>query len=509
MQDFVKIRELYFKDGWGIKKIRRTFGYARETIRKAIREWDGQAPTYRLSKPRPRPASTPEVYEYVRGILEADKKAPRKQRHTARRIFKRIEREKPTWKIAESTLRGVVREVRRELRERPPVTIPLSFDPGEEAQADFGEAWVMMGGERVKVHLLIVTLCYSRRTFVMGFPSPNQEAFLEAQVRAFRHFGGVPGRVAYDNLSSAVKKILPLNGREENETFRAFRGHYCFEPRYCTPGKEGAHEKGRVERRVGSYRSDALVPLPEMESWGALNKYLLEHCLELDGNQHPEFRDRTILEVFEEERAHLRALPRFDFVCAEYRCTRVDSQGRVVFEQVHYSVPCEYGRREVELRAFWDRIDVYYATDLIAGWPRSYKPFEEHYDYRHYLKLLRQTPGASLNGKPFLGLPEPLLRYRKELLSRQERRQAGRGFAKVLGLLLEHPEKTVVEAVELAMLCGTVNADAVCGLVHQLVFGPRQPVKRLDLIARPSLAVVKVAPLNLGHYNTLMGGLTA
>jgi transposase len=509
MQDFVKIRELHFKDGWGIKKIRRTFGYAKETIRKAIREWDGQLPKYHLSKARPRPASTPEVCNYVRGILEADKRAPRKQRHTARRIFRRIQREKQEWRIGESTVRGVVRQIRQEMRERPPVTVPLAFEPGEEAQVDFGEAWVTMGGEQVKAHLLIVTLCYSRRTFVMGFPSPNQEAFLEGQVRAFRHFGGSPGRLAYDNLTSAVKKILPGNGREENPTFTAFRSLYKFEPRYCSPGQEGAHEKGRVERRVGSFRAGELVPLPEVESWAALNKYLLGRCLELDAHQHPEFRDCSVLEAFEEERAHLGALPRHDFVCAKYRCTRVDGQGRVVFEQVHYSVPCEHGRREVELRAFWDRVEVYHGTDLVASWPRSYTPGEEHYDYRHYLKLLRFAPGASLNGKPFRGLPEVLLRYRKELLSRQERRQAGRSFAAVLGMLLEHPENPVLEGVELAMLCGTVDSEAVRSLVHQLLYGPPKPVKRLDLANRPSLNVVNVTPLDLTSYNRLIGGLTS
>jgi len=509
LEDFVKIRELHFNDGWGIKKICREFGYARKTVRKAVREQDGGAPAYRLSKPRPRPASTPEVFEYVREILVADKKAPRKQRHTARRIFKRMCQEKPDWQIAESTLRGVVRQVRQGLRERPEVTIPLSFDPGEEAQVDFGEAWVTMMGEQVKAYLALVTLCYSRRVFIMGFPSPNQEAFLEAQMRAFRHFGGVTGRVAYDNPKVAVNKILPTCEREENPTFKAFRSHYRFASRYCTPGMEGAHEKGRVERRVGTFRSNELVPLPEVKDWKGLNQYLLEHCLALDSARHPEFRERTVQDVFEDERPHLRPLPPFDFVCAEYRAARVDGQARVTFEKVHYSVPCEFGRRQVELRAFWDRIDVYHVTDLIAVWPRSYTPGAEHYDYRHYLKLLRYKPGASLNGRPFLQLPEVLLRYRKELLARQERRQAGRGFARVLQLLLEHPEGTVVEAVDLAMLCGTVDADAVRGLLQQLLHGPVQAARRLDLMARPALAVVKVEPLNLHRYNELIGRLTA
>lgn len=509
MEDFVKIRQLHFKDGWAIKKISRTFGYARQTVRKAIRENDSRGPRYHLSRPRPRPASTPEVVAYVREILEADKKAPRKQRHTAHRIFKRLCREKPSWSIGESTLRGVVRQIRVELRERPPVTVPLAFEPGEEAQVDFGEAYVVMNGEQVKIHLLVVTLCYSRRTFVMGFPSPNQEAFLEAQVQAFRHFGGVTSRIAYDNPKVAVDKILPRNGRKENKTFTAFRGLYCFEPRFCTPGIAGAHEKGRVERRVGSFRSNELVPIPEVASWSELNKYLLDRSLELDSASHPVFRDRTIGDVFAEERAHLRALPRFDFVCADVCCSRVDGASRVVYEQVYYSVPCEFGRREVELRAFWDRVDIYNGTTLIVSWPRSYKTGEEYYNYRHYLKLLRYTPGVSLNGKPFRELPEILLRYRKELLDRYERRQAGRCFAIVLSLLLEYPETKVLEAVELAMLCGTVDADAVRGLVQQLIHGPRATVGMLDLSTRPSLPAVKVARLDLNRYNTLIGANTA
>lgn len=509
LEDFVKIRELYFKDGWGIKKISKNFGYARQTVRKAIRDCEGgPRPRYHLSKPRPRRAATPEVLEYVREILEADKTAPRKQRHTAQRIWKRVCSEKPSWSIGESTMRGVVRQIRAAMRVRPPVTVPLAFEPGEEAQADFGEAWVVMKGERVKVHMLIVTLCYSRRCFVMGFPSPNQEAFLQAQVEAFRHLGGVPGRIAYDNPRVAVTKILPRNEREENETFKAFRSHYCFEPRYCTPGKEGAHEKGRVERRVGSFRSSELVPLPEVGDWAELNRYLRERASAQDANPHPEFPDRTVGEVYEEERERLRPLPRFDFVCAEHRCARVDGQGRVLFETVHYSVPCEYGRREVELRAFWDRVEIYHGTDLVVAWPRSYKPHEEFHDYRHYLKVLQYTPGVSLNGKPFRELPEVLLRYREELLQRRERRQAGRELARVLSLLLEQPEKTVLEAVELALLCGTVDADAVSGLVRQLRHGPSQPAGLLDLAGRPSLAVVKVAPVNLTRYNQLIGGPT-
>ena len=503
VEDFVKIRELHFKDGLGIKEIARTFHYSRKFVRKAIRTWNGES-RYRQTKPRPRPKATPEVYEYVRAILEADPGLPRKQRHTARRIWKRAAAEKPDWALGESTMRAVVSQVRQDLRKRPAVTIPLWFEPGEEAQVDFGESQVWIQGEQVKAHVLMVTLCFSRRVFAMAFPAPNQEAFLAGHVEAFRHFGGIPNRLAYDNLSAAVKKILAGNGREENPTFLAFRGLYCFEPRFCSPGKEGAHEKGRVERKVGSYRLEMLAPPPKFDTWDELNRYLLGCCLELDASAHPENRDRTVLQAFEEERERLRPLPAHHFKCVDSRCAQVDSQSRIVYKTVRYSVPCEFGGRQVEVRASWDRVDVYHGTTLIAAWPRSYKPGDERYDYRHYLKALRYTPGASLNGKPFRELPGALLAYRKELLERYERRVAGRYFARVLRLLLEQPEKSVLDAVELAMLLGTVDAAAVVALVDQLLNGPRKPMEKLDISSRQALQEVKVKRLDLGRYDALM-----
>ena len=143
----------------------------------------------------------------------------------------------------------------------------------------------------------------------MAFPSQKQEAFLEAHVRAFEHFGGRTGRLAYDNLTTAVKNILQGGAREENDTFKSFRGYYGFESRFCTPGKEGAHEKGRVERRVALIRSDLFVPVPHVDSWDELNARLLAKCKSRDELRHPEFRDQTILEVFQREREALHPLP--------------------------------------------------------------------------------------------------------------------------------------------------------------------------------------------------------
>ena len=388
-------------------------------------------------------------------------------------------------------MRGVVRQIRAAMRVRPPVTVPLAFEPGEEAQADFGEAWVVMKGERVKVHMLIVTLCYSRRCFVMGFPSPNQEAFLQAQVEAFRHLGGVPGRIAYDNPKVAVTKILPRNEREENETFKAFRSHYCFEPRYCTPGKEGAHEKGTcgATRRLVPQQRTCSPP----GGWGT---------------------GRNSTGTFESVRRPRMRTPIPSSRTGRWaRCTRKSASGSVLFLGLTSSVPsivapgstdrvgCSSRRSATRSRASMGAAR-WNCGPSGTGWRSttartSLWSGRAATSPRRVPRLPPLPEGAPVHAggvaqrEAVSELPEVLLRYREELLQRRERRQAGRELARVLSLLLEQPEKTVLEAVELALLCGTVDADAVSGLVRQLRHGPSQPAGLLDLAGRPSLAVVE------------------
>jgi transposase len=495
------VRNLHYEDGWSIKRICRELHRSRKFVRKAIK-WEGETPHYQLKSPRPKPVVTPEVEALVRDILVADKKVRlSKQRHSADAIHKRLVREKHP--IGRSTVRLLVRRLREELREHPAVTVPLYFAPGEEAQVDWGEADVIMKGETVRVQIFHATLCYSRRTFLMAFPHQNQESFLEGHVRAFEHWGGTVCRLAYDNLRAAVKKILIGGEREENPTFTAFRVYYHFDHRYCTPGIEGAHEKGRVERRVDTYREDILVPPPEVDGWEALNSLLLAGCLEADDLPHPDYKDKTVAEVFEEERSALGTLPAKRHPCCKIECFKADGHARVRYDHVQYSLPCEYGRRRVEVRAFFDRIEFYDGVKLIRSWSRCYTPGEEKYDYRDYLRLLKRAPGACLNGKPYLTMPEVLLEYRQELLEYLPRRTAGRTLARTLLLILEHGETYVLEAVELAMLSGTTDAEAVKSLVEQLENPPLPPSPSLDLNYRPGLHIRMPLP-DLTRYDRLV-----
>jgi transposase len=505
--DYEVIRRLHFKEHWSIKRLARELGHSRNTVRKALLEWDGSAPKYSLSKPRPKRTLTPELEDRVREILVRDQSVPRKQRHTAHQIHARLLAENPGIILGESTVRGLVRQERLKLRGATTVKVPLAFEPGEEAQIDFGEAEVIMAGESMRVQLFLMALCYSRRLFVMGFPRQNIEAFLEGHTQAFAYFGGVVRRGAYDNPKVAVLKILPTLERVENPRFAALRAFYNLDVRYCTPGKEGAHEKGIIERKVETFRKSCLVPVPEVADWDDLNRLLLDACDRHAQGRYPESKEYTIQEVFEAERVHLAALPAGPFPCCDVTSAVADGHARMRYDKSTYSVPAEFGRRRLEIRAFWGRVDFYHEQRLIASWPRSYTSRTELYDYRHYLKLLRESPGGCLNGKPYRGMPEVLLRYRRELVNRLERRSAARAMARVLLLLLEHPEAAVLEAVELALLSSTIDPQAVENLLHQMTALPTLAPPPMDLSDRPHLKRYRVPPPDLNVYDRLIGGM--
>ncbi len=500
--DYESIRRLHNK-GMSIREISAKLGHCRKTIRKVLK-WDGSVPKYKLTEPRPAPKVTTQVVEFVRAILVADKAAPRKQRHTSHRIFRRLQKEMK-YSGSESGVRRLAAKLKAELGNTKRVTTPLSFEAGEETQVDWGYAQVTISGLTVKACLLYLTLCYSRRTFVMAFPAEKQECFLEGHLLAFEHFGGTTSRYCYDNLSSAVKKVFLGSTREENSTFLRFRTYYGFDVRYCTPGIKGAHEKGRVESRVGSFRRRFLVPVPKFESWDGLNAYLLRCCREWDSSVHPRQADVSIEDAFLEEAPRLRPLPPHRFSCCRVDTVRADGQARISYDGVTYSLPCRYGRCRVEIRAYFNRIEVFHRQKVVCCWARSFCKGKEFYDYRHYIPLLAKAPGASLNGKPYQYMPPELIWYREELLARRDRRVAARAMAQVLKLCLEFTESDVVDAVELALLCGTVDPDAVKNLVLQMRGDwttPAEPLKRLAL--PPEVREVAVTPRTLAPYDQLL-----
>jgi transposase len=251
------------------------FGVHRRMVRQAIA---GAMPPPHRYPARAKPRLDP-VAAVIDQVLEADRRAPRKQRHTARRIYRRILTEFPDAGVAESTVRNHVRSRKRALGQVLRATfVPQSYTLGQEAQVDWYEAWADLGGERTRLQVFAMRSMGSGAAFHRAYLHATQQAFLEAHERAFDYFGGVFRLLRYDNLASAVRKILRGYRREETVRFVAFRSHWRFAAEFCTPGE--GHEKGGVEGEGGYFRRNHLVPVPCVADLDALNALLLTGCRE-------------------------------------------------------------------------------------------------------------------------------------------------------------------------------------------------------------------------------------
>jgi transposase len=243
---FETIRRQHRDEGASIRELAERHRVHRRTVRQAL---VGAVPPPRKIPERAAPALGGHEAT-IGGWLQADRTAPPKQRHTARRVWQRLRDERGA-QVAESTVRAFVAQVRAELAEQTvKATVCQAHQPGEEAECDFGEFRACVAGTLVRLWLFVLRLSYSGRGFGLAFAHQAQEAFFEGHVRAFAYFGGVPaGQIRYDNLKPAVTRILLGRDRVENERFVALRSHYGFDSFFCEPGLEGAHEKGGVEAR--------------------------------------------------------------------------------------------------------------------------------------------------------------------------------------------------------------------------------------------------------------------
>src|SRR6266699_2080112 len=233
LEQYEQIRRMYHLEEKSGRQIARELGCSRQTVSRALSL--EQPPTYTMSKPRSAPVLGP-YQARLEELLAENQRLPKKQRYTAHKLFQLIQAEGYGGSEAGVQMYAVRW---RKANKRPATFLPLEFEPGQDGQVDWGEAQVILAGVQQKVQVFVMHLCYSRRTFVMTFPAQKQEAFFYGHVRAFEHFGGVPHRVSYDNLSSAVKPLIEGRVREEQRAFVAFRSHYLFASHFCTPAASG------------------------------------------------------------------------------------------------------------------------------------------------------------------------------------------------------------------------------------------------------------------------------
>ena len=502
MQERNEVRRLYHIEGKSLRAIARQTGFHRETIKRIVAE--GGPPEYgRRGEPK-RPVLGP-FTAIIDEILKQDGQAPPKQRHTAKRIFERLQ-EEYEYPGGYTQVRAYVRQARALRRE---AFVPLEFGPAQ-AQVDWGEAVAYddtrepPGNESVharKVYVFVMTLPFSDARFVAAFPRQTQEFFFEGHRRAFEFFGGVPRRIVYDNLRSAVTKVLRGRGRHLNKTFQQFCEHYLFEPAFCNVAR--GNEKGHVENGVKWTQRKLFVPPPRFSDWDDLNANLADGCRNLWGRL-VRGHERTIGKRLEEERHHLTPIPGQPDAQKPLKPHTVSSLCLVRFQTNDYSTPCQYAHHNVDVRPTVGRIRIYRDDRLIAAHKRSYGRFQAIYEPWHYLALIERKPRALDDGAPMKRLQlDPcfdVLRRRLEV--GQIHSRGTREYIQVLRLLEHHSLTDLTRAVQRALALGVDRYEAVKNL---LLCPPERTPSPLDLTGRNWLAAYRFVPAPIAPYGALVG----
>ena len=346
-------------------------------------------PTERKVPERERPKLAAAI-PFIDAILEADRKAHRKQRHTAHRIWMRLRREKPEAEVAESTVRQYVRarKVAMGLLGQE-IFVPQSYQCGGEAQVDWYEGWVEFDGEARKTYVFCLRSMASGGAFHRAYPHASQQAFLEAHELAFAHFGGVFRVLRYDNLKS-VKKILRGYQREETARFIAFRSHWGFEAEFCTPGE--GHEKGGVEGEGGQFRRNYLVPVPSVQHLEELNLLLAAGSREEQGRVIGG-RAQSIGAGMIAEREHLLPLAEEGFDLASLHFPEMNGSGCAKALTNFYSAPLPVGTA-VQAKVYAAYVEIWYQGKCVARHERCYERHQKVLDLEDYLDALARKPGA-------------------------------------------------------------------------------------------------------------------
>ena len=493
MEQWTEIRRRVLVEGVSRRQILRETGLHWRTLKKILEH--PEPPGYQQKQARQRRKLGP-FEARIAEILQADQAMPRKQRHTAKRLWERLRAEGFTGGY--SIVKAAVRE---QTRRRQEVFVPLTHPPGE-AQVDFGEALVKMNGVLRKVAFFVMALPHSDAAFVMAFERECTETFWEGHVQGFEFFGGVPRRISYDNTKVAVAQIIGGGqGRRLTRGFCQLQSHYLFGHHFCRPAR--GNEKGVVEGLVKFTRLNFFVPVPQVRDFAELNAFLRARCV---ADRQRRLRGKTASKevLLAEDQAAFLPLPAAPFAACRQVSTTVNSLALVRFDCNDYSVPVAYAHGAVVAKGDWQEVRIYVQRQEVARHERIWAKEQVRFEPLHYLALLERKPGALDHARPLAGwtLPECFGVLRRRLENERDG-EGTREYIRVLRLLEKHPLAAVRAAVEQGLAVGAITRDAIA----QFLF-PREDGRGLvfSLDGHPHLRAVRVAPPEVQSYGALLGG---
>ena len=483
------IRTAHRVYGKKIRAIVRDTGHSRNTVRKALsKEQCGYSPR----KNQPYPVLGPYL-DIIERWLKEDKDKPKKQRHTAKRIYSRLCNEHG-FKGSERTVRKYVHDARRLLGfDNSLVFIPLDPEPGFEAEVDWGTSYAVLAGEHVKLKMFCMRSKGSGKHFVQCFPCERQQALFEGHIQAFDFFGGVFSTLIYDNLTTAVDKVLRGRNRKINESFLKFQAYYNFTPRFCNPGQ--GHEKGGVEGLVGYARRNYMVPIPEAPNLEELNQRLLKECMTY-GNHRMPGREETVNELYEKEKQHLLSIPKVRFSNIEICSGKVDKYSTMIIDKNRYSVPTRYAGLKVQAIVYVERVDIFHGSGKIATHSRLYGNNKWQLDPFHYLELISKRPQAFESARPVRqwreSWPECLEQLLERFCEKQGHTKGIKDFIKVLMFFKEHKKEDVISAVEETLLAGVSSSETVGHTLNKKIAPAKDspvPLNNWETLPPPDVSV--------------------
>jgi transposase len=488
VDDFADIRRLH-RDGLSTRQIARRLGVGRDTIRKALNHPDPIP--YTRSVPRTAPTFDP-VRPLVDAILAADETAPRKQRHTASQIYRRL--------AAEHGYTGSYGPIQRYLKERRLAArdtfVPLAHPPGHRCEADFGHIHADLPDGRRLVPVLVMTWSYSNAPFALALPTERTEAILHGMVEGFAFFGGVPREVWWDNPTTVALHVGRGRERTVHPRYMALASHFTFAPKFCLPATP--REKPRVENRVKDLERMWATPVPRVNDLGELNAHLRRCCVTA--------RDRTcgtsaetVAVRFARELAAAMPVPARAFEACVSGPGSVDAYQTVAFDGNRYSVPRRWAFRPVTVKGFVDRVEIVADHRVVAAHARCYGKSERVLDPLHFLALLDRKP-ATLDHAPVYRdwvLPPAFADLRRDLEARLGTRAGVRQYIRVLQLLARHPLDQLERAVQSVRIRGDPTAVKITACVERLA---RQPPAASDA----PLSLTPSTLPDLSRFNRLL-----